>query len=148
MKDQTSNRGRTLALTGAFLQLGPVIGAAGTAIGMLRAFETLESSGAADPQRLSANIGEVLISTAIGLGFGLVGMILICVALFSSQYRAPWLFWFLVIYGGISLCAYPGGTILGIIILVFCLTRRHEFLTPSAPKSPEGKPAEDGSRQP
>ena len=139
MNAEKSNRGKTLALTGAFLQLGPLVGLIGTTIGMLHAFKTLESSGTADPQRLSANISEVLITTAIGLGLSLLGLVLICLALFASRYRAPWFFWFLVIYGGILLFGFPVGTVIGIIILVFCAMRRHEFLTPpNNPNALEG----------
>lgn len=143
MNAEKSNLGRTLALTGAFFQLGPFIGAIGTTIGMMRAFQTLGSNGVSDPQRLSANIGEVLLATAIGLGFSLVGLILICIALFASRFRAPWFFWFLVIYGCILLCGFPIGTIFGVVILTFSVTRRHEFLTPTAPTAPEGN-AQDG----
>ena len=142
MNAEHSNRGKTLALTGALFQLGPLIGTAGAAIGMMHAFKTLESSGISDPQQLSANISEVLISTAMGLGFSVVGLVLICIALFASRYRAPWLFWFLVIYGGILLCCFPVSAILGLlglVILVFCLAYRHEFLTTTASNAPEGK---------
>jgi biopolymer transport protein ExbB/TolQ len=114
MNAEQSSRGKTLALTGAFFQVGPLIGMAGTVIGMMRAFKTLESSsGISDPQQLSANISEVLIATAIGLGFSVVGLVLICIALFASRYRAPWLFWFLVIYGGILLCCFPVSAVFG-----------------------------------
>ena|SRR6266853_6153541 len=131
MSTEKPNRGRRLALIGAFLQLGTPIGMVGTAIGMLHAFKTLESSsGTADPQRLSANIGEVLIATAIGASLSFIGMVLICIALFASRYRAPWLFWFLVIYGGILLFVFPLGTVIGIIILIFCFIQRQEFLVP------------------
>ena len=140
MNAEKSNRGKTLALTGAFLQLGPLVGMVGTTIGMLHAFKTLESSsGISDPQRLSANISEVLVTTDIGLGLSLIGLVLICVALFASRYRAPWFFWFLVIYGGILLFGFPVGTAIGIVLLVFCIARRHEFLSPSnSSNAPEG----------
>ena len=132
MNGQTSNHGKTLALTGAFLQLGPIIGAAGSAIGMMRAFDTLAAApGFSDPQRLSANISEVLIATVVGLGLSVIGLILLCIALFGCRYRAEWFFWFLVIYGGILLFGFPIGTAVGIVFLVFCIIRRHEFLKPN-----------------
>ena len=126
--DQTSNSGKTLALIGAFLQLGPVVGLIGTVIGMRRAFDTLGAAGIADPEKLSANIGEVLIATVIGLALGVIGIVLLCIALFGCRYRAEWFFWFLVIYGGILVLQFPVGTALGLVFLVFCLTRRNEFL--------------------
>ena len=130
MNTEKPNRGKALALTGAFLQLGPIVGMVGTTIGMMHAFKTLESSnGISDPQRLSANISEVLIATVVGLGLSLTGLVLICIALFASRYRAPWFFWFLVIYGAILLCGFPVGTVIGIIILVYCLTNKAQFLS-------------------
>ena len=128
MNREKPNRGKTLALTGAFLQLGPIVGLVGTTIGMMHAFETLGSSGTADPQRLSANISEVLLATVLGLGLSLIGLALICIALFASRYRAPWFFWFLVIYGAILLYGFPVGTVIGTIILVYCFTSRAQFL--------------------
>ena len=95
---------------------------------LTHAFETLGSSGTADPQRLSANISEVLLATVIGLGLSLIGLVLICIALFASRYRAPWFFWFLVIYGAILLYGFPVGTVIGTIILVYCFTSRAQFL--------------------
>ncbi len=44
----------------------PMIGLLGTVTGMMRAFSTLETSGA-DPSKLSGAIGEVLVATASGL---------------------------------------------------------------------------------
>lgn len=90
------------------------------------------SSGISDPLQLSENIGEVLIATAIGLGFSLVGLVLIGIALFASRYRAPWFFWFLVIYGGLLLFNFPVGTVFGIFILVYCLTNKTQFLSVNA----------------
>ena len=138
MNAEQSNRGKTLALTGAFLQLGPVVGIAGTAIGMLRAFKTLESAGPgiSDPQHVSAAIGDVLITTIAGLALGVVGIVLLCIALLGSRYRAEWFFWFLVIYGGLLLFSFPVGTPIGIFFLVYCLTRRQEFLLPR-PNEPD-----------
>jgi hypothetical protein len=129
MNDQKPIPGRKLALIGAWLQLGPVIGAAGAALGMMRAIGTLaEAPGVSDPQRFSADIGEVLIATAAGLVLSVVGLVLVCIALFGYRYRAEWFFWFLVIYGALLLLGFPVGSVVGLVFLVFCLTRRHEFL--------------------
>lgn len=133
MNSQKSNLGKKLALTGAFLQLGPVIGVVGTVIGMMRAFDTLAAQGIGDPQRLSANISEVLIATIAGLALGVIGLVFLCIALFGCRYRAEWFFWFLVIYGALLLLGFPVGTVAGIVVLVSCLTLRHEFLKPDEP---------------
>jgi hypothetical protein len=96
---------------------------------MMRAFDTLaEAPGISDPQRLSANISDVLIATTAGLVFSVVGLVLLCIALFGYRYRAEWFFWFLVIYGALLLLGFPVGSVVGLVFLVFCLTRREEFL--------------------
>ncbi len=45
----------------------PMIGLTGTCVGMIKAFETMGTSGIGDPSGLSAAIGEVLVATAAGL---------------------------------------------------------------------------------
>lgn len=93
MNNQNTTLGKKLALTGAFLQLGPVIGAAGTFIGMMRAFDTLATApGISNPERLSSDIRVVLIATVAGLILSVIGLILLGIALFGCSYRAEWFF--------------------------------------------------------
>lgn len=47
--------------------VSPMVGLLGTVTGMIKAFQTLGTGGIADPSRLAAAIGEVLIATATGL---------------------------------------------------------------------------------
>ncbi|NBQ56186.1 MAG: MotA/TolQ/ExbB proton channel family protein [Verrucomicrobia bacterium] len=47
--------------------VSPMVGLTGTVVGMIKAFETLGSSGAADPSKLAGNISEVLVATGTGL---------------------------------------------------------------------------------
>lgn len=56
--------------------VAPMVGLTGTVIGMMKAFKTLGSSGAADPSKLSANISEVLFATAFGLFVAIPGFVL------------------------------------------------------------------------
>ncbi len=127
----TNGPGKALALAGAVLQLGPVIGVLGTVAGTMRAFQTLGSRGIDNPRQLAAAMSIVLCATAAGAVLGLVGLILLLVSVFGCRYRAPWLFWFLVIYGGVMVFAYPVGTIIGAALLVICLTCRDQFLKPA-----------------
>jgi len=121
-------KGRKLALWGAWLQLGPVFGLLGTVVGMIGAFEEISKEGSTgSPEALSENISLALTTTAIGIIPALIGMILLLVALFSSKYRALWFFWFMAIYAGLSLLAFPIGTVLGVIILVYIIPRKAEF---------------------
>jgi hypothetical protein len=128
----TTTIGRNLAIAGAVCQLGPVIGVAGTVIGMMGAFDTLGTTpGVGDPARLSESIGHVLVSTAIGLVVGIIGLILLTVSVTACRYRAEWFFWFLVVDGVQALSAFPVGSAFGVFFLVYCLTRRQEFLRPA-----------------
>jgi biopolymer transport protein ExbB len=51
----------------------PMVGLLGTVTGMIKAFESLGHGGIADPSKLAAAIGEVLIATATGLGVAIPG---------------------------------------------------------------------------
>jgi hypothetical protein len=129
-----STTGRNLAIAGAVCQLGPIIGLAGTVIGMMGAFNAIGSSGAGigDPSMLSSSIGHVLISTAIGFIVGIIGLVLLIVSLTGCRYRAEWFFWFLIVYGVLALTVFPVGTAFGVFFLVYGLSKRHEFLRPAS----------------
>ena len=134
-------RGHWLAVIGAWMQVAPVFGMIGTAVGMMRAFAALSSappSAVGDPSHLSAAIGEVLIATVVGMLVALLGSILMLVAVFPMRYRSPWLFWLFVVLGTLYVLAFPLGTVIGVVFLVVALTKRQEFL-PSLPsdQSPE-----------
>ena len=131
MDTQHPNRGRSLAKIGAFLQLGPLIGLAATGIGMIHSFNTLEKANATDPRELAGKVGEVLIFTAIGFTLGLIGLAIIFTALFTTPYRSRWIFWLLLIEGMLLLLAFPVGTVLGVLICLYCLTHKAEFFSVS-----------------
>ena len=67
-------RFRLLAIaSGIVMIVSPFIGLAGTVLGMTSAFDTMGTRGVQDTGHLSAAIGEVLVSTASGLGIALLG---------------------------------------------------------------------------
>lgn len=89
-----------LAKIGAWLQLLPLVGVIGTVLGMIRAFSTLSTDGASDPSKQSAAIGEVLISTAFGFWGGILGSLLLGIAVFAQQNQPRWVkvvFWLTLI---------------------------------------------------
>lgn len=133
---KATTTGRYLAIIGACMQAGPLIGLVGTVIGMKKAFDSLGSSGIGDPSQLSNSIGWVLIATVIGILVGLIGAVLVFVSLLGFRYRAEWFFWFLVIYGAISLLSFPVGTVTGIAFLVYGITNRTQFFPTSAQSQP------------
>ena len=96
--------------------------------------------GIGDPSQLSELIGEVIIVSVVCLVLGLLGPVLLLVSLVGFRYRAVWLFWFLIITSILSLPAFPIGTIMGIVILIYSITHRNEFLAPSAPAAPPQPP--------
>lgn len=126
-------RGAFIAKLGAWLQLAQVIGLAGTVVGMMKAFGELKTSGAGDPTKLSGAIGEVLVSTFIGMAVAFVGVILVIIAITACRYRAKWMFWFLCIYGGLMIFSYffP----FGLFFLIYALVKKQEFLPPVAPQA-------------
>ena len=66
---------------GALAVAGPALGMLGTVIGMMGSFRTLGASGVAKPEDLSRCISAALLSTFGGLIVGLVGLVVIVVAL-------------------------------------------------------------------
>ena len=120
--------GRTLAKMGAWLQLGPVFGMIGTVIGMKRAFSTLETSQSGDPAVLSGAIGEVLVSTAIGIGFATIGFVCLLVAMTLYRFRPRWAKVMLAI------AAVP--------VLVLAATAVGQMLSPQTTASPTSERSE------
>lgn len=116
--------GRKLAKIGSLMQLAILVGVIGTVIGMTRAFETLGTAGVEDPSHLSAAIGHVLWSTAIGIVVASIGALLACIAAIATPFREKWLFWFLMIDGVFWTAALPP---LGLLLLAVGLIKRHEF---------------------
>lgn len=56
-----------LIVLGTIGKLAPLLGFFGTVIGMIRAFESIASSGLGDPQVVAGGISQSLITTAAGL---------------------------------------------------------------------------------
>ena len=116
-----NQKGKQLAIWGLVLQLGSVLGFVCTIIAMVRYFSGLADSGTAQASGLAQEISKVLGPAAAGSVFGLIGIILIFVALFRIRYRAPWfrtMLW---------LMSFPLGTILGIIVIIYLARHKDEF---------------------
>ncbi len=121
-------KGRRTALWGAWLQLGPVFGLIGTVIGMLHTFYGISLGGEESTTSIVATgIHMSLFTTQIGLAIGLVGTILLLVALFHYKFRARWFFWFMIIFSGLTLLAFPVGTIIAIFLLIYLIRNKDDF---------------------
>ncbi|HEY3897761.1 MAG TPA: MotA/TolQ/ExbB proton channel family protein [Chthoniobacter sp.] len=68
-------------VVGSILALGPVWGAIGSALGMMRAFHTLGSANVSDPRALSADIGQTLMALTFGLIACPVGIALLAICI-------------------------------------------------------------------
>lgn len=126
------SRGAFIAKLGVWLQLAQVIGFAGTAAGMMKAFKVLGTAGTSDPAKLHRAIGEVLWTSFAGIAVSFVGVILVIIAVTACRYRATWMFWFLCIYGGLMIFSYffP----FGLFFLIYALVKKQEFLPPASPQ--------------
>ncbi len=59
------------------------------------------------------------------------------IALFAKEYRAPWFFWFLIVYASLFVLTFSIGTALGIVLLIYLIIKKDEFLLnePNRPDS-------------
>jgi biopolymer transport protein ExbB len=61
-----------MRLLDAIAQTAPLLGLFGTVLGMIEAFQTLQSAGATvDPSQLAGGIWVALLTTALGLGIAM-----------------------------------------------------------------------------
>jgi biopolymer transport protein ExbB/TolQ len=66
--------------------LPPLVGIAGTVLGMIRAFRELAEEGSADPEALAGMISASLLSTLYGLLLWIPGIVLLVFSI--RRYRA------------------------------------------------------------
>lgn len=69
----------TLIAGGALLLGGPTLGVLGTILGMTFGFQTLGSAGLTDHETLASAIGASLLSTGIGVGIGVIGIVVLII---------------------------------------------------------------------
>ena len=122
-----NQKGKQLAIWGLVLQLGSVLGLVCTTVAIVRYFSSLTDSQTAQASTLAQEIGKALGPAAIGSVFGLIGIILILVALFRIRDRAPWFRTMLWVLSILWLMSYPIGTVLGIIVIIYLVRHEDEF---------------------
>lgn len=71
------------------LLLFPAIGAAGTVMGMIRAFTQLAETGTADPEKLAGSISSSLLATLYGLLFCIPGVVVMILSIVRFRACAP-----------------------------------------------------------
>jgi len=125
-----STKGKPLAIAGVILQFGTLLGIAGTVIGMVRAFPLLGQHTEEAQQAVAEYIALALYTTAGGMVLSAAGTILLLIALFRVKYRAPWFRVALWIFSILWLFSIPIGTILGIVVIVYLVKHKAEFIKP------------------
>ena len=133
MSTRPNISGPALAVSGAALQIGTVVALLRTVPVLHAALSAVTVSGIGDPASLLGAVSEVLAGSAVGLGLGVVGLVLLCASLVAARYRAAWLRCFLSAYGILLLVVLPLGTAFGIFFLVYIRIHRQEFGRASSP---------------
>ncbi len=124
----SAKSGRGLAIVGVAFFTGPVWGKLVTVIAIMNAFGRLSSSREASPEALAKDVSSAQMGMLIGLGVGLVGGILMLVALCSLKNREKWFYWSAVAISIIwCLVAFPIGLVVGVPVAAIFVSKRAEF---------------------
>lgn len=71
----------------------------------------------------------------IGIAIGLVGALLILVALFGLKNREKWFFWWSILLSAFwCLAIFPDGLIVGVPVFILFVVKRREFETFAKPQ--------------
>ncbi|WP_395749959.1 hypothetical protein [Prosthecobacter sp.] len=101
-----------VAKLGAWLQAAPVLGIVAAMFGVIEAFDVLKTSGAGDPVRLTAAIGDMTTCIEVAALLALSGLVLVTGTITVCAFRSKWMFKFLRSFGALSL-------VLSLLPLVF-----------------------------
>ena len=121
------NPKRTLVILGVALLSCPLIGKAISFAFIMRTFSHLEGQDS-PPAMLANDIQSALISFLIVLGLGLIGTILVSIALHKNSNREPWFFYTTMILSLlISIFCFPIGLLFGLFLAISFFIKRKEF---------------------
>ena len=130
-----NENGKKLAVWGTVLQLGFLIGLAGTVTGMIRAFAESANNGETRPEVLIKHMGLALCTAAGGVIVSLLGVVLLFIALFHIKYRSSWFKTAMWIIAVLWLLSIPVGTILGIVVMLYLSKHGDEFTEQAAARN-------------
>ena len=126
-----SSLSRFLAVIGSLCLFAPLVGISITVISMVRSFaEMSQSAPATDPSIVSRSVGDALVATAIGFGISVLGICLVCIAIFAFRFTPPWLRSTLIAASLLWLIAFPVGTVIAVIAIVILVRKHHVFAAP------------------
>ena len=127
---RTHRAGEILALLGALLQAGFLIATAGLIVAT--------TEGPPKEREILPDLRGIL-PFLLATVAGLVGLVLLAIALLGTRYRARWFFWFLTTYGVVLTVAGPlvlsaffgvltvGIVPFGPVFLIYGLVRKRDF---------------------
>ena len=121
-------RSRGLAITGVLLLTVPLFAGLRAVIPFLTAYQLLKNDANADTTVLTETISMLLMTMMYGTFLGIIGVLLVSLALFRNTNREPWFFWSvltLAILWGLLL--FPIGLIPAIYLLVIFGRKKREF---------------------
>lgn len=120
---------RKLAVIGTILLTGPIIGTIGTVIGIIAAFSKVaELEGNVDASVLAGDIGFAKLTTLYGAAFGVIGVVLVSLALFRRTNREKWFFKSVLVLSILwSILIFPVGLVLGLYLIISFCSRKGEF---------------------
>jgi N-terminal double-transmembrane domain len=129
--------GKILAIAGAVSYAIPFVWVASIVVTLIRVLIQSDGPGAspapttnAPPPNLLRTFQTEMLLTFLCVGAVVIGLVFLTLALVKFRYRAGWFFWFLIVFGILSLGIFPIGTAFGVFVLIYCLTRRAEFRAP------------------
>ena len=127
-RPRRATAGRRWALLGVGLFTGPVWGKLVSIVWILGAFTTLSESDGGSPEVLAAQVSSALVAMGVGILVGLLGLILILVALLHRGNRERWFFWSAVVISVLwCVLLFPLGCVVGIPVALVFLLLREEF---------------------
>ena len=122
-----SNQSRLVAVLGILLYCGFLIGISLGLSGVLRAFDSMASTGTGNAQAFSQRIGEALEPIQYGVALGILGTIVVFVTLLAVKNREIWFYRVCSIISWLNCLVFPLGTICGISVLVVLHRKKAEF---------------------
>lgn len=130
---------RTAAVVAVLLQSLLLVGIAIALTRLIGAF-VIDPPPPGDTEAVTRGLTRAL-SAWFGFGvYGLSGLIVNLIAVITGDYRERWYFWSSLAFAVAFLPLFPGGTLLGLAMLVVLLIRRRQFFgaaeVASAPTRP------------
>ena len=121
--------GKTFAILGTAFQVAPVSWFLIYLSLLVKGFFRFIKNPTPDFGQVFSIYTNALLAVSICFAIGILGLILLLIALLKHRYRAEWFFWFLVLYGFMLFGIFPIlGIIVGLFLIIYCLTNRREFL--------------------